>query len=237
MPRSSGGSHVESSTPGVRPQLRRRPRSRPRSCGFPHRDARTAVHEDGSRPRRAAPLDVRASGLASRHVPGEPVPAHRSSGSQSPCWERWLRPRAVLPGDAGSQARPGTPGWGLRAHGRVTVVRHLGRPRDGERRCAGSSGRASAAGPALPHGKRPTRPRDTGTTPHGPIHLRPAAVPAVAGEEPGQAGNWPDSAVTCLRCSCLLRPWCRSPWCRCGRSCGCRGSCRRRACWSGRRST
>jgi hypothetical protein len=68
--------------------------------------------------------------------------------------------------------------------------------------------------------------RDTGTTGHGPIRRPRAADLAVPDEGVWQSGNWPESAATCLR----------DPWCRCGRSGGCRGSCRRRGCWSGRRS-
>lgn len=84
----------------------------------------------------------------------------------------------------------------------------------------------AAADPAVPQGCWAAWLRDTGTTGHGPICLPRAADLAVSDEEVWQAGNWPESAATCLRC----------PWCRCGRSCGCRGSCRRRGCWSGRHS-
>jgi hypothetical protein len=84
----------------------------------------------------------------------------------------------------------------------------------------------AAAGPAVAQGCWATWLRDTGTTGHGPIRRPRAADLAVPGEGVWQSGNWPESAATCLR----------DPCCRCGRSGGCRGSCRRRGCWSGRRS-
>lgn len=236
MPRSSGGSHVESSTTRCSATVAATAPLPPAELRIPgprltDRRARGRVQAASCRDARRPCLRTRLSACDRRTGTGV---------SDLRLAKPLLGAVAEADGASARDARvAGTArdtGCALSAPGRVTVVRHLGRPRDRERRCAGSSGPASAAGPALSHGNRPTRPRGTGMTPHGPIRLCRTAVPAVAGEEPGQAGNWPDSAVTCLRCSCLRSPWCRSPWCRCGRSCGCRGSCRRRACWSGRRS-
>lgn len=260
MPRSSCGSHVESSTtrcsatfavattaapagqatPGPRP-TNRRPRGRGHGSPGP-----APIHP--CRPARGAcaagPLRAACAPRAGGRVPNAPSRAralHEREGAGKYLFggvvpEGGRSGRAWAPRRGGVPGHPTRPPMSLddepavRCPARPSNGAHPRRrhPRIGARRagvggCDRSRRRQRAP---VPWGTRPTRPRDTGTTRHGPICRLRAAVPAVPGEGLGQPGNWPECAATCSR----------GPWFRCEGSCGCRASCRRRWCWSGRRS-
>jgi hypothetical protein len=215
--------------PGVRPRLRWRPqrcRQSGRTPGHaPRRSVRPARH-----PARVPQVP------SVRHVPlrtGVRVPDARGAARalrtgkarEITWWAGWFRGtrEAAGPGHPGG-GRPRMPTFRPGPQGEKPAVRRTAPPRNGLRPRYRPP--EAAAGPAVAQGCWATWLRDTGTTGHGPIRRPRAADLAVPGEGVWQSGNWPESAATCLR----------DPCCRCGRSGGCRGSCRRRGCWSGRRS-
>lgn len=191
---------------------------RPPPCGMcPANRCRGTGHHE----RRASPSHREDAG---NHLVGGMVPRDARSG------RTWAsgRDRPRIPHVPARAPRRGACRTTTRAPPETACT-----PATGTRRSGPASGGEpvhpfpeKAAGPAVPQGCRATWLRDTGTTGHGPICRPRAADLAVPDEEVWQPGNWPESTATCLRC----------PWCRCGRSCGCRGSCRRRGCWSGRHS-
>ncbi len=224
------------------------PREPPRTTarlprrGPPRRSARGVCH--------TVPVPLVPSGW---HVPRAPLSAcrtprvarepftsgkargkHLFGGVGPEVREEWAdQARQAATGPGRTRARPGRrvrslPYDGTRAPERRAppppAPEDRGPAAGGVSRCT-SSPRA-ASGPTVPWGSRPTWLRDAGIARHGPICRLRAADLVVYGEEVGQQGNWPESAATC----------CRLPWRRCGGSCGCRGSCRPRGCWSGRRS-